>query len=54
LHELQADLAARSKFGRLIETNSGHVIAAEQPEIVVESIRDVMRRAATLKDARRR
>jgi hypothetical protein len=47
-HELQVDLAARSKFGKLIETHSGHVMATEQPEIVVESIQDVIKQAETL------
>jgi len=48
LHELQADLAARSKFGKLIEARGGHMIATEQPEIVNESIRDVIRQAESL------
>ena len=30
LHEPQADLAARSKFGKLIETRSGHMIPTEE------------------------
>jgi len=50
-HELQVDLAGRSKFGKLIECRSGHMIATEQPEIVVESIRDVIRQAETLSRA---
>ncbi len=54
LHELQADLAARSKFGKLIETNGGHMIATEQPQIVIDSIRDVMKQAETSRDATRR
>jgi pimeloyl-ACP methyl ester carboxylesterase len=54
LHELQADLAARSKFGKLIETKGGHMIATQQPQIVIESIRDVMKQAETLRDAARR
>jgi pimeloyl-ACP methyl ester carboxylesterase len=45
-HNLQVDLARRSKYGQLIETNSGHFIAGEQPEVVVESVRDVIRQAA--------
>lgn len=48
-HALQVDLASRSKYGKLIETDGGHFIAAEQPEVVVESIRDVIRQARTLK-----
>jgi hypothetical protein len=44
-HEMQADLASRSKFGRLIEAGTGHVIAVEQPEIVIESIRQVIEQA---------
>lgn len=50
-HELQMDLAGRSKFGKLIECRSGHMIATEEPEIVVESIRDVIRQAETLSRA---
>jgi pimeloyl-ACP methyl ester carboxylesterase len=48
-HTLQLDLAGRSRYGKLIETTSGHVMAVEQPKIVVESIRDVIRQAKTLK-----
>jgi len=48
LHELQTDLAARSKFGKLIETNAGHMIATQQPQIVIESIRDVLKQAKDL------
>jgi len=48
-HRLQMDLASRSKYGKLIETKAGHLIAVEQPEIIVESIRDVIRQARTLK-----
>ena len=47
-HELQVDLAARSKFGKLIESRSGHLIATEQPQLIVESIREVMKQAETL------
>jgi pimeloyl-ACP methyl ester carboxylesterase len=54
LHELQADLAGRSKFGKLIETNGGHMIPTEQPQIVSESIRDVMKQAEALRDASQR
>ncbi len=48
-HTLQLDLASRSKYGKMIETNSGHFIADERPEIIVESIRDVIKRAETLR-----
>ena len=48
-HDLQVDLAGRSKYGKLIETQSGHVMAVEQPEVIVESIREVIRQAQTLK-----
>jgi pimeloyl-ACP methyl ester carboxylesterase len=44
-HELQVDLAARSKFGKLIESHSGHMIASEQPELVIESIRGVIKQS---------
>ena len=50
-HDLQKDLASRSKFDKLIETNSGHLMAIEQPEIIVTSIRDVIRQAKALKRA---
>jgi len=48
-HRLQMDLASWSKYGKLIETKSGHLMAVEEPEIVVESIRDVISQAKTLK-----
>ena len=48
-HELQLDLAGGSKFGKLIETGAGHMIATEDPGIVVESIREVMRQAGGTK-----
>jgi len=41
-HQLQVDLAGRSKLGKLIEARSGHMIATERPEIVVQSIREVI------------
>jgi pimeloyl-ACP methyl ester carboxylesterase len=44
-HDLQVDLATRSKFGKLIESRGGHMIVTEQPELVVDSIRDVIRQA---------
>lgn len=40
-HALQVDLAGRSKYGQLREVNSGHVIARERPDLVVQSIRDI-------------
>ena len=46
-HQLQVDLAGRSRFGKLIEAH-GHMMATEQPEIVVQSIRDVITQAAAL------
>jgi pimeloyl-ACP methyl ester carboxylesterase len=48
-HDLQIDLASRSKFGKLIETNSGHLIAVEQPDIVASSLRDVIKQIGVLK-----
>lgn len=42
-HNLQADLAARSKYGKLVEVDSGHFMAGEKPEAIVEAIREVMR-----------
>lgn len=44
-HELQVDLAARSMFGKLIEVPSGHMMEVEQPQIVVESIRNIIGQA---------
>jgi pimeloyl-ACP methyl ester carboxylesterase len=52
-HELQVDLAARSKLGKLIESRSGHMIATEQPELIVDSVRDVMKQAETRRRASR-
>jgi pimeloyl-ACP methyl ester carboxylesterase len=48
-HELQVDLAGRSTYGKLIEANSGHFIPGEQPEIIVDSVREVIRQAEALK-----
>jgi len=48
-HLLQMDLASRSKYGKLIETRSGHIMVVEQPDIIVESIRDVIRQATALR-----
>jgi len=45
-HVLQKDLAGRSKYGQLREANqSGHYIQRDQPELVVQAIKDVMRDA---------
>ena len=47
-HVLQKDLAGRSKYGQLREAKtSGHYIQRDQPELVTQSIRDVMRESAT-------
>lgn len=48
-HELQVDLAGRSKYGKLIEVNSGHMMAVEQPKVIVDSVRDVIRQADSLR-----
>jgi pimeloyl-ACP methyl ester carboxylesterase len=48
-HALQVDLAGRSKYGKLIETGSGHFMAAEEPGIIVDAIRDVIGQAQMLK-----
>ena len=47
-HDLQLDLASRSRYGRLIETQSGHFMEGEQPEIIVDSVREVIRQARPL------
>jgi pimeloyl-ACP methyl ester carboxylesterase len=40
--ELQQDLAARSSKGQLrVAEKSGHFIQLDQPEIVIQAIRDV-------------
>ena len=45
-HVLQKDLASRSKYGQLREANqSGHYIQRDQPELVVQAIKDVIRDA---------
>ena len=42
-HVLQKDLANRSKYGQLREAKtSGHYIQRDQPELVTESIKDVI------------
>jgi pimeloyl-ACP methyl ester carboxylesterase len=48
-HVLQKDLANRSKYGQLREAEkSGHYIQRDQPELVVQAIRDVIRESATV------
>ena len=48
-HVLQKDLASRSKYGELREAEkSGHYIQRDQPELVVQAIKDVIRESATL------
>jgi pimeloyl-ACP methyl ester carboxylesterase len=43
-HSMQQDLAGRSKYGTLREAErSGHFIQTDQPELVTESIRDVVK-----------
>ncbi len=47
-HDLQKDLASRSKYGQLREAKlSGHYIQHDQPELVTQSIKDVIRESAT-------
>jgi hypothetical protein len=54
-HVLQKDLANRSKHGQLREAKtSGHYIQRDQPELVTQSIRDVIRESATLITAKPR
>jgi hypothetical protein len=48
-HTLQVDLASRSKYGKVIETGSGHFMAAEVPENIVDPIRDVIGQVRALK-----
>jgi pimeloyl-ACP methyl ester carboxylesterase len=45
-HSMQLDLSRRSKYGQLrIATKSGHYIQTQQPELVVQAIRDVLKAA---------
>jgi hypothetical protein len=54
-HVLQKDLAIRSKHGQLREAKtSGHHIQRDQPELVTQSIRDVIRESAALIPAKPR
>src|SRR5262249_13800903 len=46
-HFLQKDLAGRSKYGQLREAKkSGHYIQRDEPELVIQSIKDVIRESA--------
>jgi pimeloyl-ACP methyl ester carboxylesterase len=52
-HVLQKDLASRSKYGQLREAKkSGHYIQRDQPELVIQAIKDVIRESATLAAAK--
>ena len=54
-HVLQKDLAGRSKHGQPREAKtSGHYIQRDQPELVTQSIRDVIRESAALDTAKLR
>lgn len=47
-HLLQQDLAGRSKYGQLrVAKQSGHYIQSGEPELVTQSIQDVLRAGAT-------
>lgn len=46
---LQKDLAGRSKYGQLREAKkSGHYIQRDEPEVVTQSVKDVIRESPTL------
>jgi pimeloyl-ACP methyl ester carboxylesterase len=48
-HVLQKDLVSRSKYGHLREARkSGHYIQRDQPELVIQAIKDVIRESATV------
>jgi pimeloyl-ACP methyl ester carboxylesterase len=48
-HSLQADLAGRSKYGKLVTAEqSGHMIPLQEPSIVIRSIRDVLQQVDAL------
>ena len=48
-HLLQQDLAGRSKYEQLREAKkSGHYIQRDEPELVTQSIKDVIRESTTL------
>jgi len=45
---LQKDLVSRSKHGQLrVAEKSGHYIQRDQPELVTQAIKDVIRESAT-------
>jgi len=45
---LQKDLASRSKYGQLrVAEKSSHYIQRDQPELVTQAIKDVIRETAT-------
>ena len=45
---LQKDLVSRSKYGQLrVAEKSGHYIQRDQPELVTQAIKDVIRESAT-------
>jgi len=47
-HLLQKDLAGRSKYGQLrAATKSGHYIQRDEPELVTQAIKDVIRETTT-------
>jgi pimeloyl-ACP methyl ester carboxylesterase len=47
-HLLQKDLAGRSKYGQLLDaTKGGHYIQRDEPELVTQSIKDVIRESVT-------
>lgn len=53
--ELQEDLASRSRRGRWIRAEgSGHSIQLDQPELVIEAIREVVSEARAARGAPRR
>lgn len=51
-HELQKDLASRSVYGQLRETTSGHFMEDEQPEAIVQAVRDVLAEADRMRSTR--
>lgn len=53
-HDLQVDLAARSKYSKLVAGGGGHMMAVDQPELVIDSIRQVLQQAKALEKAAHR
>lgn len=48
-HAMQLDLSSRSKYGQLhIAETSGHFIQQQQPEAVVDAIRDVLNQSVSI------